>query len=98
MTRDTDDCRSQIVYYCMDDLVPANHSLRLIDKAIDWCYTDVKLYCIQSGEGFYCLARNETDGVALATLRLTDTAGRSKTRRDDAIKIGIGIKCLNLSH
>ncbi len=36
---------------------------------------DVKLVCIQSGEGLYCPARKETDGIALATLRLTDTAG-----------------------
>jgi len=28
----------------------------------------------------------------LTALRLTDTAGRSKTRRDDAIKIGISIR------
>ena len=27
-------------------------------------YTDVKPYCIQSGEGFYCPARKETNGVA----------------------------------
>ena len=38
--------------------------------------TDVKLDCIQSGESFYRSARKETEGVAFATLRLTDTAGR----------------------
>jgi hypothetical protein len=57
--------------------------------------SDVKLYRIQSGEGLYCPARKETDGVAQAALRLTDTAGRSKTRRDDAIKIGISIITFN---
>jgi len=54
--------------------------------------TDVKLYRIQSGEGLYCPARKEADGVAKAALRLTDTAGQSKTWRDDAIKIGISIR------
>ena len=24
--------------FCMDDLVPENHLLRLIDKAIDWTF------------------------------------------------------------
>ncbi len=38
MTRDTDDNRTQIVYCCMDDLVPKGHLLRLIDKAIDWSF------------------------------------------------------------
>ena len=38
MTRDADDYRKQIVYFCIDDLVPANHLLRQIDKAIDWSF------------------------------------------------------------
>ena len=38
MTRDADDYRRQIVYFCIDDLVPANHLLRQIDKAIDWSF------------------------------------------------------------
>ncbi|HOQ62506.1 MAG TPA: hypothetical protein PKZ39_00870, partial [Clostridia bacterium] len=38
---------------------------------------DVKPVCIQSGEGFCWPARKETDGVAKAASRLTDTAGRS---------------------
>ncbi len=38
MRRDADDYHSQIIYFCMDDLVSANHLLRLIDKAIDWSF------------------------------------------------------------
>ena len=38
MTRNADDYRDQIVYFCMDDLVPKDHLLRLIDKAIDWTF------------------------------------------------------------
>ena len=25
-----------MIMFCMDDMVPQNHMLRLIDKAIDW--------------------------------------------------------------
>ena len=38
MTQNTDKKRSQIQMFCMDDLVPEGHLLRLIDKAIDWTF------------------------------------------------------------
>lgn len=36
MTQNADKKREQMQIFCMDDLVPPNHLLRLIDKAIDW--------------------------------------------------------------
>ena len=36
MTQNTDKKREQIQMFCMDDLVPQDHLLRLIDRAIDW--------------------------------------------------------------
>ena len=36
MTKSTEQKREQIQIVCMDDLVPQNHLLRIIDKAIDW--------------------------------------------------------------
>ena len=36
MTKDTEKKREQLQMICMDDLVPQNHLLRIIDKAIDW--------------------------------------------------------------
>lgn len=36
MTKDTEQKREQVQIICMDDLVPQNHLLRIIDKAIDW--------------------------------------------------------------
>lgn len=36
MTQNTDKKREQIQMFCMDDMVPQNHLLRIIDKAIDW--------------------------------------------------------------
>ena len=36
MTQNADKKREQIQMFCMDDLVPQDHLLRLIDQAIDW--------------------------------------------------------------
>lgn len=36
MTVNADKKREQIQMFCMDDLVPKDHLLRVIDKAIDW--------------------------------------------------------------
>lgn len=36
MTKNADKKRGQVLMFCMDDMVPQNHMLRLIDKAIDW--------------------------------------------------------------
>ena len=38
MTHNTDKNRTQIQFVCMDDLVPQDHLLRIIDKAIDWSF------------------------------------------------------------
>ncbi len=38
MTQNADKKREQVQMFCMDDLVPENHLLRLIDKAIDWTF------------------------------------------------------------
>lgn len=35
MTRESDDKRAQIIYLYIDDLVPEDHLLRLIDRALD---------------------------------------------------------------
>lgn len=36
MTKNADKKREQMQIFCMDDMVPQNHMLRLIDKAINW--------------------------------------------------------------
>ena len=38
MTQNTERNRSQIQFFCMDDLVPQDHLLRIIDRAIDWTF------------------------------------------------------------
>lgn len=36
MTQNADKKRQQVQMFCMDDMVPQDHLLRIIDKAIDW--------------------------------------------------------------
>ena len=36
MTKNADKNREQMMMFSMDDMVPQNHMLRLIDKAINW--------------------------------------------------------------
>lgn len=36
MTQDSGKKRDQLQVLCMDDLVPQDHLLRIIDKAINW--------------------------------------------------------------
>ena len=38
MTQDNEKIRTQIQIVCIDDLVPKEHLLRIIDKAIDWSF------------------------------------------------------------
>ena len=38
MTHDSDKKREQMQMFCMDDMVPQDHLLRIIDKAIDWTF------------------------------------------------------------
>ena len=36
MTQENEKVRKQMQIVCIDDLVPQDHLLRIIDKAIDW--------------------------------------------------------------
>ena len=52
MTKNADKKREQIQMFCMDDMVPQNHMLRLIDKAINWDFIyDLveEKYCSDNG-------------------------------------------------
>ncbi len=52
MTKNADKKREQMIMFCMEDMVPQNHILRLIDKAIDWTFIyDLveKKYCLENG-------------------------------------------------
>lgn len=52
MTKDADKKREQVMMFCMDDMVPQGHMLRLIDKAINWNFIyDLveEKYCTDNG-------------------------------------------------
>ena len=52
MTRDADKKRGQMLMFCIDDMIPQDHLLRKIDKAIDWnfIYDLVEdKYCADNG-------------------------------------------------
>ena len=52
MTQNADKKRNQIQMFCMDDMVPKDHLLRMIENAIDWnfIYGLVKdKYCHDNG-------------------------------------------------
>ena len=52
MTKNADKKREQMLMFCMDDMVPQNHMLRLIDKAIDWTFIYDLVedkYCLDNG-------------------------------------------------
>ena len=38
MTQNADKKRNQIQMFCMDDMVPRNHLLRMIENTIDWSF------------------------------------------------------------
>ena len=38
MTQNADKKRDQMQFFCMDDLIPKDHLLRVIDRAIDWSF------------------------------------------------------------
>jgi transposase len=52
MTKNADKKREQMLMFCMDDMVPQNHMLRAIDKAIDWTFIYDLVedkYCMDNG-------------------------------------------------
>ena len=61
MTQKADKKREQIHMFCMDDLIPENHLLRLIDKAIDWTF----IYEVVEGKYSANFGRPSMDPVML---------------------------------
>ena len=52
MTKDADKKREQMMIFCMDDMVPKDHMLRKIEKAINWRFIyDLveEKYCLDNG-------------------------------------------------
>ena len=87
MTQNADKKREQIQMFCMDDMVPGDHLLRIIDKAIDWnfIYDLVEdKYCSDNG-------RPSIDPVMLIKLVLIQYLYGIKSMRQTVKDIEVNV-------
>lgn len=66
LSKETEKNREQIQFVSIDDLVPQNHMLRLIDKAIDWSF----IYDLVEDKYSQTTGRPSLDPVTLIKLPL----------------------------
>ena len=96
MTQNTEKNRTQIQMFCIDDLVPQDHLLRIIDKAIDWTFIYDLVedkYCQDNG-------RPSMDPVSLIKIpfiqnhgfRYTQMYGKARMK----MKVALTFACMNL--
>lgn len=64
MTKKIDKKRDQMMVFCMDDMIPQDHLLRLIDKAIDWRF----IYDLVEGKYCHDNGRPSMDPVMLVKI------------------------------
>ena len=72
MTKNADKKREQMLMFCMDDIVPQNHMLRWIDKAIDWNF----IYDLVEEKYYLDNGRPNMDPVMLIKIPLNKIAAR----------------------
>ena len=87
MTQNADKKREQLQMFCMDDMVPQDHLLRIIDKAIDWnfIYDLVEdKYCSDNG-------RPSLDPVMLIKLPLIQYLYGIKSMRQTVKDIEVNV-------
>lgn len=87
MTRDADKKREQMMMFSMDDMVPQDHMLRLIDKAIDWRFIYdlvVDKYCADNG-------RPSMDPVMLIKIPLIQYLYGIKSMRQTMKEIEVNV-------
>ena len=84
MTQETEKVRKQMQMVCIDDLVPRNHLLRLIDKAIDWTFIyDLVRDTYSDGMG-----RPSIDPVTLIKIPLIQYLYGIKSMRQTWLTVG----------
>ena len=66
MTENADKKREQIHLLCMDEMVPKDHLLRIIDKAIDWTF----IYDLVKDKYSHDTGRPSMDPVTLIKIPL----------------------------
>lgn len=87
MTQNTDKKREQMQVFCMDDMVPKDHLLRLIDRAIDWNF----IYDLVQEKYSHDNGRPSTDPVMLIKIPfiqyLYGIGGMRKTIREIEVNV-----------
>ena len=87
MTKNADKKRERMLMFYMDDMVPQNHMLRLIDKAIDWNFIyDLveEKYCPDNG-------RPSMDPVMLIKIPFIQYLYGIKSMRQTMKEIGVNV-------
>ena len=87
MTQNANKKREQMQMFCMDDLVPQDHLLRLIDRAIDWSFIyDLveERYCPDNG-------RPSVDPVVLIKIPLIQYLYGIKSMRQTIKEIEVNV-------
>ncbi len=87
MTQNADKKREQIHFLCMDDMVPQDHLLRIIDKAIDWSFIYglvEEKYCPDNG-------RPSMDPVMLIKIPLIQYLYGIKSMRQTCKEIEVNV-------
>ena len=87
MTKNADKKREQMIMFCMDDMVPQNHMLRLIDKAIRWDFIYELVeekYCSDNG-------RPSMDPVTLIKIPLIQYLYGIKSMRQTIKEIEVNV-------
>lgn len=87
MTQNADKKREQIHLLCMDDMVPSNHLLRIIDKAIDWSF----IYELVEDKYSQDTGRPSMDPVTLIKIPLIQYLYGIKSMRQTVKEIEVNV-------
>lgn len=87
MTENADKKREQIHLLCMDEMVPKDHLLRIIDKAIDWTF----IYDLVKDKYSHDTGRPSMDPVTLIKIPLIQYLYGIKSMRQTVKEIEVNV-------
>lgn len=89
MTQNADKKREQIQFLCMDDMVPQDHLLRIIDKAINWNF----IYDLVIDKYSHDNGRPSMDPVMLIKIPFIQYLYGIKSMRQTCKEIEVNVAC-----
>ena len=90
MTKKIDKKRDQMMVFCMDDMIPQGHLLRLIDRAIDWSF----IYNLVEGRYCHDNGRPSMDPVMLIKIPFIQYLYGIRSMRQTIRKIEVNVAYL----